>query len=329
MMRMEILYALLASTSTTLILASDSLKEIENAKRTLSQTFKMTDLGEISWILGMEVKQDHKHKTITILQEKYINGILKWYGQLNVHPMKTPSLPNEQLIKLKSPKPDVDVKWYQSAVGALMYAMLGTCLDLAYMVGILSQHTAVLGKDHVHTVQCTFRYLHAMIHHNLTFNGNECGELIGFSDTDWAANVNNHHSISGYVFMLSGAVVSWSSKKQGSMALLSTEAEYIAGAHAAKEAIWLRTLLSEFGELQEAPMTLLINNQSTITIVKNPAYHMHTKHIDVRYHFLCEKYASGELELQYVPTGEQLADVLMKGLVHEKHKRFCSGMGVR
>jgi len=180
----------------------------------------------------------------------------------------------------------------------------------------------------VHTVHHALQYLCATIHHNLTFNRNECGELIGFSDADWAANVNDHHSISGYVFMLSGAAVSWSSKKQGSTALLSTEAMYIAGVHAAKEAVWLCTLLSKFGELQEAPMTLLIDNQSAITIVKNPAYHARTKHIDVQYHFLCEKYASGELELQYIPTGEQLADMLTKGLVRKKHEHFCSGIGV-
>ena len=293
-----------------IILASDSLKEIEDAKRTLSQTFEMTDLGEISWILRMEVKRDREHKTMTISQEKYINDILKRYGQLDACPITTLSLPNEQLIKLKSPEPDVDVQWYQSAVGALMYAMLGTRPDLAYTVGILSQHTAAPGKAHVHAVQHTFQYLHATIHHNLTFNGNECGELIGFSDADWAANVNDRHSISSYVFMLSGAAVSWSSKKQGATALSSMEAEYITGAHAAKEAVWLRTLLSEFGELQEAPTTLLIDNQSAIAIAKSLAYHACTKHIDVRYHFLHEKYASRELELQCIPTGEQLADVL-------------------
>jgi len=129
------------------------------------------------------------------------------------------------------------------------------------------------GKDHIHAVQHTFRYLRATIHHNLTFNGNECGELVGFSDADLAANVNDHHSISGYIFMLLGTAVSWSSKKQGSMALLSTEAEYIASTHAAKEAIWLCTLLSKFGELQEAPMALLIDNQSAIAIAKNRVEH--------------------------------------------------------
>src|SRR5882724_8495631 len=243
--------------------------------------------------------------------------------------MATPSLPNEQLEKLKEPEPDIDVHQYQSAVGALMYAMLGTHPDLAYTVGILSQHTATPGKAHVHALNHAFRYLQATAHDTLHFDGNELGKLTGHVDADWAANVNDCHSISGYVFTMSGCAISWSSKKQGSVALSSTEAEYIAGTHAAKEAIWLRTLLSEFGELQEAPTTLLIDNQSAIAIVKNPAYHARTKHIAVRHHFLWEKYASGELSLEYIPTGEQVADVLTKGLAHEKHERFCSGMGVR
>ena len=109
---------------------------------------------------------------------------------------------------------------------------------------------------------------------------------------------------------------------------MSTEAEYIAGTHAAKEAIWLCTLLSELGELQNTPTTLLIDNQSAIAIAKNPVYHAHTKHIAVRHHFLREKYASGELSLEYVPTGNQVADVLTKGLAREKHKCFISGMGI-
>ena len=100
------------------------------------------------------------------------------------------------------------------------------------------------------------------------------------------------------------------------------------GAHAMKEAVWLHTLLSEFGELQDTPTMLLIDNQSTIVIAKNPTFHAHTKHIAIWPHFLQEKYASRELSLEYVPTGDQVADVLTKGLTQEKHKHFISGMGI-
>ena len=159
----------------------------------------MTDLGEISWILGVQVIWDHTHKAIVISQEKYINNILEKHGQQNTCPMATPSLPNKQLEKLKEPEPDVNIRQYQSTVGTLMYAMLGTHLDLAYTVSILSQHTTMLGKAHVHMLSCTFQYLQAIAHHTLRFNGNETGELTSFVDTDWAVNINDHHSILGYI----------------------------------------------------------------------------------------------------------------------------------
>jgi hypothetical protein len=105
--------------------------------------------------------------------------------------------------------------------------------------------------------------------------------LFGYADADWASDVNDHKSTSGYVFKLAGTAVSWSSKKQTSVALSSTEAEYIARAHAAKEAIWLRQLLSELGQGTPHPTILRIDNQSTIVIAWNPEFHDCTKHIDV------------------------------------------------
>jgi len=191
----------------------------------------MMDLGDISWICGMQVIQDHTHKTIMISKEKYINDILEKHSQQNAHPMATPSLPNEQLEKLKEPKPGVDICQYQSTVGALMYTMLGTCLDLMYTVGILSQHTTTPGKAHVHALSHAFQHLQAMTHHMLCFDGDETRELTGFVDADWAANISDCHSISGYMFTLSGCAISWSSKKQGSVTLLSTEPEYTCKRH--------------------------------------------------------------------------------------------------
>jgi hypothetical protein len=151
--------------------------------------------------------------------------------------------------------------------------------------------------------------------------------LISYADSDWASNVNDHKSTSGYVVKLASAVVSWSSKKQTTIALSSTEAKYIAGAHAAKEAVWLRQLLSELGQGTH-PTPLLINNQSTIAIAKNPEFHDHTKHIDVRYHFLQQVDNDNMVELEYVPTGDQVANVLTKGLPSALHNRFWDAIGI-
>ena len=129
--------------------------------------------------------------------------------------------------------------------------------------------------------------------------------------------------------MLGNSTICWSSKKQTSVTLSSTEAEYIARAHAAKEAIWLRQLLSELGQDTSSPTILHINNQSTIAIARNPEFHDCMKHINVRYHFLQQVVDDGTLELVYTPTGEQVADVLTKGLPPASHSKFKSIMGVR
>jgi hypothetical protein len=153
--------------------------------------------------------------------------------------------------------------------------------------------------------------------------------LHSFVDADWASDVNNCKSTSGFVFMLGGAVVSWSSKKQTSVALSSTEAEYIAAAHATKEVVWLRRLLIELGLDLDSPTVLHVDNQSAIAIVCNPKFHDCTKHIEVQHHFLRHKVEGEEICLEYTPTDEQTADVLTKGLVCDKHERFSKAMGLR
>jgi hypothetical protein len=141
--------------------------------------------------------------------------------------------------------------------------------------------------------------------------------------------VNDRRSTSGYVFILAGAAVSWSSKKQTSVALSSTEAEYIAGTHAAKELIWLKELLARLDLATNSPTTLLMDNQSAIAIAKNPAFHKRTKHIEVRYHFLKKMVKDKKIRLEYVPTTEQTADAMTKGLSREKHELFIGQMGLR
>jgi hypothetical protein len=153
--------------------------------------------------------------------------------------------------------------------------------------------------------------------------------LIGYVDSDWASDKNDRRSITGYVFLICGGAVSWSSKKQHSTAQSSTEAKYMAGAHAAKKVAWLRTFLSEIGRILNSPTRLLVDNQSAIALTKNPEFHNRTKHIAVRYHFIREKMEEGELAPEYVPTNEQVVDILTKGLPKAKFVKFTAGMGLR
>jgi transposase InsO family protein len=310
-------------------MVSKDLGVINQDKNMLKRRYEMTDLGEMSWILGVHITRNRLEGWIALSQEKYINEILDRFEKSDVRPISTPTLPNEHLVKL--PSPEVNAKLYQRMVGALMYTMLGTRPDLAYTVATLGRHAANPGDDHQQALDRAFRYLRTTKNSCLVFQRGtpDSSTLTGYVDADWASDVNDRKSTSGFAFMLSGAAISWSSKKQPSVALSSTEAEYIAAAHAAKECIWLRRLLMELGLPPHSATPLHMDNQSAIAIARNPEFHDRTKHIEVRHHFLRQKVEGEEITLVYTPTGDQTADILTKGLSREKHEKFSRKMGLR
>ena len=132
----------------------------------------------------------------------------------------------------------------------------------------------------------------------------------------------------GYIFYLSGGAISWSSKHQATVALSSTEAEYMALIQATKEAIWLRSLLAELNYTQERPTTLFEDNQSAIALARNPVHHARSKHIDIQHHFVREKIESKEIEISYMATDEMIADVHTKPLARPKFAKLINEMGM-
>jgi hypothetical protein len=247
------------------MVASD-LASIDRDKEALKRSYEMTDLGELSWILGMHISRDRTAGWIAVSQEKYSLEILQRFDKSDSRPVSTPALANEHLKKLDNA--EIEPKSYQSALGALMYPMLGTCPDLAYTVAALGRHAATPGADHQRALDRAFRYLRATPSRRLVFRkGAPNGTTLhGFVDADWASDINDRKSTSGFVFMLGGAAVSWSSKKQTTVALSSTEAEYIAASNAGKEALWLRRLLTDLGIDSTQPTTLHVDNQSAIVL---------------------------------------------------------------
>ena len=301
---------------------------IQKDKKILKRKYQMTDLGEISWILSIHVLRDCDEGWLSLSQQKYLEEVLDRFDNANTHPISTPSLPNQHLVHL--PSPEVNAKCFQCALSALMYLMMGTRPDIAYTVATLGHHAANPGTEHLHALDHLFCYLRGTSDYKLIYGCEATGgdSLLGYVDTDWGSNVNDHKSTLGYVFTLAGGVILWSSKKQGAVALSSTEAEYITGAHAAKEAIWLGQLFANLQQPSSFPVPLLINNQSTIAIAKNLEFHDCTKHIDIHHHFICHMVKSGHITLDYLATDEQTANVLTKGLTREKHNRFMKDMGL-
>jgi len=171
-------------------------------KETLKKKYHMTDLGEISWILGIHVTQDRKEGWIALSQQKYLEEVLEHFNKANICPISTPSLPNHHLVCL--PLPEVDAKHFQCALRALMYLMLGTCPDIAYTVAALGHHPANPGIEYQHALNRLFCYLcgsldYKLVYHHRVPGGNT---ILGYMDTNWGSDVNDHKSTLGYAFTL-------------------------------------------------------------------------------------------------------------------------------
>ena len=162
------------------------------------------------------------------------------------------------------------------------------------------------------------RYLKGTSKVGITYrNGGSDFNLVGYSDADFANDVETRRSTTGYIFELSNGPITWCSQRQKSVALSTTVAEYIAACEATKEATWLRLLLNDIGCQCTSPTIINIDNQSSIKLVKNPEFHKRTKHVDTRYHFIREKYQERAINVCYVPSELQLADILTKALPRE------------
>jgi hypothetical protein len=316
-----------------LILMANDLAKLLQIKEELGKRFDMKDLGEIHYCLGIQVIRDRKKRTIQLGQAKYIENVLKRFRMEDCKPIGTPLDTNSKLTKAMAPKSDAEIEEmqsipYQSAVGSLMYAMLGTRPDIAYVVGALSQYCSNPGPAHWNAIKRVFRYLKGTINYTLRYEGNNKDRLVGFCDADWAGNVDDRRSTTGCAFIIAGGAVSWNSKKQATVALSSTEAEYMAATQATKEAIWLRKILTDLGYTQDQPTVIYGDNQSCIALTKNPTYHARTKHIDIQHHFVREKVEDGTIKLVFCGTEDMAADVLTKGLSRDKHGRFSNMIGL-
>jgi hypothetical protein len=275
----------------------------------------------------MEVSRDRVEKTFILSQQSYVEGMLEKFGMTECAPLKVPLQTGLKLPAMEEERLPF-ITEYQSAVGSLMYLMVATRPDLSFSVGAVSQFMSSPGEEHWAAVKRIFRYVKGTADFKLILGG-EGRELEGYTDADWGANDINRRSISGYCFTLGVGAVSWKSKKQTSVALSSTEAEYMALTQAAKEAIWIKSLLKELQRFLGEAVLIHVDNQSCIALAKNPEFHARTKHIDIQHHFIREKVEDGTIKLEYCPTKQMVADVLTKAVNKDKHQWCTKAMGVR
>ena len=279
-------------------------------KHSMKKEFEMTDLGLMTYFLGIEVIQDNGG--IFISQENYAKEVLKKFSMEDCHPTDTPVEYGTKLTKEGEGK-YINPTYYKSLVGCLRYL---TCTrpDILFGVGLISRFMEVPKTSHLNVAKRILRYIKGTIEYGMFYSSSKKLELIGYSDSDWAGSYDDRKSTTGFVFYFGEATFTWSSKKQRIVALSSCEAEYIAASSSVCHAIWLRRLLQELHMPQEKSTKIYVDNKSTIALAKNPVYHERSKHIDTRFHFIRDHIKNKEVEIHHVKTSEQVADILTKPL---------------
>lgn len=270
-------------------IAASTIEDIVAFKTELRQHIEVTDLDELHWLLGIEVRRDRDRRTISLSQRAYIDSILRRFSFEELKPASSPMEPHTQLTSSQAPATAHEVSIvrdapYQEAVGALMYASIATRPDITFAVSVVSRFSANPGVPHWNAVKRIHRYLSGTRDLWLTY-GSDARPLVGYGDAD-GSMAEDRHAISGYAFLIDGGAVSWSSKRQEIISLSTTESEYVAATHAMKEALWLRSLVKEILKPIDGPTVLFSDNQSAIALAHDHQYHARSKHIDIRYHFI-------------------------------------------
>ena len=310
-----------------LIIAASSNELLNSFKGTMKAKFNMKDLGKISYFLGIHFEQNKEE--IKMNQRRYILKMLERFGMSDC---KARSTPSELKVECVSTDKDdssqlVNPREYREIVGSLIYAMTCTRPDISWIVSKLSQTLANPKADNMVAAKHVLRYLKGTIDYELSFKkSDEKLNLMAFSDSDWAASVEDRRSTTGYCFSLTkqGPAISWKSKKQATVALSTCEAEYMGLAATTQESLYLIQLLNGMDNNVYSSTKIYGDNQGAIALSKNPVNRQRSKHIDVKYHFIRTTLSEGKIDIVYCPSEEMVADILTKPVSKVRIIKFKS-----
>lgn len=306
------------------MVTGSNIDEVTVLKKHLHASFGIKDLGHLHYFLGFEVT--YLAEGISLSQRKFTQDLLLDTGFLTSKSVATP-LPLHCKLSPEEGELLQDPSYYRTIIGKLNF-LTHSRPDLSYTVQTLSQFMQSPRTSHLQALEHTLRYLKGTSGQGILLQADGPLLLKAFSDSDWASCPFSRRSVTGYMILLGTSPISWKSKKQPTVSKSSVEAEYRAMSQAAAEITWLVRLLSELGLPHLHPVTLHCDNQSALQIAKNPVFHERTKHIEVDCHFTRDKVLEGLLELAYIPTHLQLADVLTKILPSPHHRELLSKLGM-
>ncbi|KAK8951274.1 hypothetical protein KSP39_PZI003194 [Platanthera zijinensis] len=286
-----------------MIITGDDTDEILRLQKQLSTEFEMKNLGGLKYFLGIEVARSRKG--IFLSQRKYVLDLLTEVGLLECKPVDTPIVQNHRLGEYSDQ------------------------IDIAYAVGVVSQFMHNPSEDHMGAVTRILRYLKSSPGKGLMFTKNAHLNIEGYTDADWAGNLMDRKSTSGYFTFVGGNLVTWRSKKQKVVALSSAEAEFRGMSRGLCELLWLRSLLTEVGFPPDSPMNLFCDNKAAIDISHNPIQHDRTKHVEIDRHFIKQNLEEKIIQFPFVKSEDQLADVLTKAVSSRNFNDSLDKLGVR
>jgi len=297
---------------------------ISEFKNSMKHEFDMTDLGKMRYFLGLEVLQ--KSTGVFINQKKYASEVLKRFGMDKSNSVRNPIVPGCKLVKDEGGV-KVDNTHFKQMVGSLMY-LTATRPDMMFVVSLISRYMENPTELHLQVAKRVLRYLKGTLDFGIFYNKGRNNDLVAYTDSDYAGDLGDRKSTSGYVFLLSSGTISWLSKKQPVVSLSTTEAEFIVAASYACQIVWLKRVLEKLGLNQDKTTIIHCDSSSAIKLSKNPVMHGRSKHIDVRFHFLRELTKAGTVELIYCNTQDQIADIMTKPLKLEAFLKLRALLGV-
>ncbi|KAH9671391.1 retrovirus-related pol polyprotein from transposon RE1 [Citrus sinensis] len=306
-----------------LIITGSHGRVIQHFIHRLVSTFALKDLGSLHHFLGLELLRTPSG--VFLSQHHYVRSLLDRFGMTDAKPIATP-LSTTVGLQQTDGSVSADGTSYRQLLGALQYLTL-TRPDICFAVNKLSQFMQSPSQLHWQAAKRILRYFKAIIFHGLFLRQSSSSTLAAYSDSDWGGNLDDRSSTSAYAIFLGGNLISWSSKKQKSVARSSTEAEFRAIAATVFELCWLRHLFSELG-IQTPMPKLLCDNLGATHVCTNPRYHSRMKHVEIDFYFVRDKIAQGLLSVAHVPSEHQLADTLTKPLPRLPLEHARSKLGV-
>jgi hypothetical protein len=338
-----------------LIITAPTLILVNQFKKHMCDSYRMKDLGPLTYFLGMQIHTDRESGTTTLCQTKYINDLEKTFRVVEPKTHKStiiPLHPNTQLSRSTNTKEVTDPTeetqissgqeafahkakkakkstlvnpiQYRELIGSLMYLMVCTRVDIAFHVSYLARFLNCFDDSHFKAAMQVLRYVIATKHLKITYLRDSPILPFGYSDSDWASDVETRKSTTGYVFIMAGGAVSWKSKLQPTVALSSADAEYMALSASTQESLYLRMLCTELQMVTlDHPTVIHADSESAIAMARNPTTSAANKHIALRHHFTRDHINNGDIVLAYIPTEDNAADLLTKPLSYEafsKHR---------